>query len=145
MSIQDNKALFRQFVKEVMNQGNLAAVDELMSPEFVEHIPLPPTMPRDREGVKLIFAMYQRTFSDFQATIEDLIAEGDKVVGYLTLRGRHTGAFAGFPPTGRAITFQTIDIFRIADGKIVEHWGIPDQFALHQQLAAHSPADPNGN
>src|SRR5262249_12026991 len=93
----------------------------------------------NREGVKLLFLMYHSAFSDIQVTIEDIIAEGDKVVGRLTVCGTHTGNFAGIPPTGKRVTFQLMDIFRMVGDTIVEHWGIPDQFGLLQQLGVIPP------
>ena len=134
MSTAENKAIFRRFVDEVMNQGKISTIDELFAPDFVGHVQLPPAPAMNREGVKLLFSMYQSAFSGFQATIEDLIAEGDKVVGLLTVRGTHTGNFVGIPPTGKRVTFQTMDIFRTVGDKIVEHWAMPDQFSLRQQL-----------
>jgi predicted SnoaL-like aldol condensation-catalyzing enzyme len=139
MSAADNKAIFRRFVAEVMNQGNISAIDELFAPDFVGHIHLPPAPPMNREDVKLLFSTYHSAFSGFQATIEDLIAEGDKVVGRLTARGTHTGTFAGIRPTGKQVTFQTIDIFRTIGDTIVEHWAMPDQFGLRQQLGVIPP------
>lgn len=136
MSAADNKAIFRQFVDEVINRGHIAAIDTFFAPDFVGHVQLPPAPAMTREGVKALFSMYHSAFPGLQATIEELIAEGDRVAGLLTVRGIHTGAFAGIPPTGRQIAFQTMDIFRIAGGNIAEHWAMPDQFGLRQQLGA---------
>lgn len=140
MSVAANKVIFRRFVDEVMNQGDMSTIDELFAPDLVGHIQLPPAPTMNREGVKSLFSMYRSAFSGFQATIEDLIAEGDKVVGLLTVCGRHTGNFVGIPPTGKQVTFQTMDIFRTVGNKIVEHWAMPDQFALRQQLGVIQPA-----
>jgi steroid delta-isomerase-like uncharacterized protein len=139
MSSVENKTIFRRFVEEVMNQGKLSTIDELFAPEFIGHINLPPVPTMNREGVKSLFAMYRSAFSNLETTIEDLIAEDDKVVGFLILRGTHTGNFMGIPATGKQIAFRTMDIFRIDDDKIVEHWAMPDQFSLRQQLGAISP------
>lgn len=139
MSTKENKAIFRRFVDEVMNQGKLSAIDELFAPEFIGHINLPPVPPMNREGVKSLFSMYHNAFSGLQTTIEDLIAEDDKVVGFLIVRGTHTGNFMGIPATRKQIAFRTMDIFRITDKKIVEHWAMPDQFSLRQQLGAIPP------
>ncbi len=136
MSPADNKSLFRRFVEQVMNQGNLAAIDELFAPQFVGHVQLPPAPPMTREGVKRLFAMYHGAFTGFGATIDEMIAEDDRVAGLLTAHGTHTGTFAGIAATGRLVTFRTMDIFRIAGGRIVEHWAMPDQFGLRQQLGA---------
>ena len=134
MSAEENKALFRRLVDEFINTGNEAVADEVMTPDFVEHEELggPPT----REGVKQFFAMFRAAFPDLRVTIEDMIAEGDKVVARLTMRGTHQGEFLGIPPTGKQVTMGVIDIVRVADGKAVEHWGISDQLGLMQQLGA---------
>ena len=138
MSTEENKVIFRRFVAEVMNQGKLPVIDELFAPDFVGHINLPPVPSMNREGVKSLFAMYHSAFSNLETTIEDLIAEDDKVVGLLILRGTHAGNFMGIPATGKQIAFRTMDIFRIEDEKIVEHWAMPDQFSLRQQLGVIS-------
>ena len=136
MSVDQNKALFRHFVAEVMNQGNIAAIDELFTPDFVGHVQLPPAPPMKRDGVKMLFTMYRQAFSGFHAEIEELIAEEDRVAGLLIASGTHVGSFMGIPATGKQIAFRTMDIFRIRDGKIAEHWAMPDQFGLRQQLGA---------
>jgi len=140
MPTEENKAIFRKFVEDVMNHGNLPVVDELFAPEFIGHIGLPPVPSMSREGVKALFSMYHYAFSDFHATIELLMAEGDKVVGLLTVSGTHTGNFAGISQTGKQVNFRTMDIFRLVDGTIVEHWAMPDQYSLRQQLGAIPPA-----
>ncbi len=139
MSTEENKAIFRRFVQEVMNQGNLSTIDELFAPEFIGHVGLPPVPPMTREGVKALFSMYHNAFTGFHATIEQLIAEDDKVVGLLIATGIHTGNFLGIPVTGKQVSFRTMDIFRLVDGKIVEHWAMPDQYDLRKQLGAIPP------
>jgi steroid delta-isomerase-like uncharacterized protein len=130
----ESKAIFREFVELVMNRGDLSAIDELFAAEFVGHVRLPPAPTLDREGVKALFATYRSAFSGFHTTIDQLIAEGDRIAGLLTARGTHTGSFMGIPATNREVAFRTMDIFRIAEGKIAEHWAMPDQFGLRQQL-----------
>jgi len=136
MSTEQNKALVRQMVEEVFNRGSVSRVDEFLAPDFVEREELPPGMPRDREGVKLMVAMLHSAFPDFKATIDDMIAEGDKVVMRMTWRGTQKGEFMGVPPTGKSVSFGVIDIIRIAGGKFVEHWGQMDTMSLMQQLGA---------
>ena len=82
----------------------------------------------------MMFTMLRSAFPDFKATIEHLIAEGDKVVLHMTWTGTQKGEFMGIPPTGKSISINVIDIVRIADGQVVEHWGIMDQMAMMQQL-----------
>jgi len=136
MSTEQNKALVRQMVEEMFNRGNIGRADEFLAPDFIEREELPPGMPRDREGVKQLTAMLRGAFPDFRATIDDMVAEGDKVVMRMTWRGTHKGEFMGIPPTGKSVSFGVIDIIRIAGGKFVEHWGQMDSMALMQQLGA---------
>src|SRR5512134_1882367 len=136
MSIEQNKALVRQMVEEVFNRGNISLAGEFMAPDFVEREELPPGIPRDREGVKQLTTMLRSAFPDFKATIDDIVAEGDKVVIRQTWSGTQRGEFMGIPPTGRSVSFGVIDIIRIADGKFVEHWGQMDSMSLMQQLGA---------
>jgi steroid delta-isomerase-like uncharacterized protein len=136
MSIEQNKELVRQMVEQVFNRGNLSLADEFMAPDFVEREELPPGIPSDREGVTQLAAMLRGAFPDFEATIDDIIAEGDKVVIRQTWRGTHKGEFMGVPPTGKRVRFGVIDIIRVDGGKFVEHWGQMDTMGLMQQLGA---------
>ena len=136
MSTEQNKALTRQLVEEVLNKGNMSRVDEIIAPNFVEHEELPPGFPPGREAPKLLFTMLRRAFPDFKATIQQLISEGDKVVFYMTWTGTQKGEFMGVPPTGRSVSFGVIDIIRVAGGKCVEHWGQMDSMGMMQQLGA---------
>ena len=131
---EENKALFRRMFEEVINQGNISLIDELVAPDFVEHEELPPGAPAGREAVKQLFSMLHTGFPDLKATIDDVIAEGDKVVARTTWSGTHQGEFMGIPPTGKRASFGVIDIVRCADGKLVEHWGQMDSMGMMQQL-----------
>ncbi len=134
MSTEQNKALVRRLVEEVINQGNIRVVDELAAPNFVEHEELPPGVPPGLEGSKAMFGMLHSAFPDLKATIEHLVAESDQVVLHMIWTGTHKGEFMGIPPTGKSISVNVIDILSIADGKFVEHWGVMDQMAMMQQL-----------
>jgi steroid delta-isomerase-like uncharacterized protein len=137
MSIEDNKALVRQMVEETFNKGDIGAVDKFLAPDFAEREELPAGLPRDREGVKQLTIMLRSAFPDLKATVEDVVAEGDKVVVRQTWTGTHTGGeFMGVPPTGKAVSIGVIDIIRIGGGKFVEHWGQIDSMAMMQQLGA---------
>ncbi len=136
MSTEQNKAVARQLVEEVFNRGNMSKIDEFMAPDFIEREELPPGIPRDREGVKMLTTMLRSAFPDFKATIDDLLAEGDKVVIRQTWSGTHKGEFMGIPPTGRSVSFGVIDVIRFSGGKVVEHWGLMDSMSLMQQLGA---------
>jgi steroid delta-isomerase-like uncharacterized protein len=132
MSTEQNKAIARRRIEEGVNQSNLALVDELLAPSCVHHFPGNP--PLDRAAFKEVSAMFHRAFPDIHETIEDQIAEGDKVVQRLTSRGTHTGDFQGIPPTGKRYEVSAITILRIEDGKITEMWSEFDVMSLMQQL-----------
>jgi len=134
MSTEQNKALFRRLMEEVFDRGNISLIDELFAPDFVEHEELPPGIPAGSEGVKQLSTMFRSAFPDFKATIDDMIAEGDKVVVRGTWSGTHKGEFMGIAPTGKRVSFGVIDMVRIAGGKFVEHWGQMDNMGLMQQL-----------
>ena len=141
MSTEQNKTVIRRLLEEVLNQGNMAALDELIHPDFVEREALPAGIPSTREGVDQFFALIRSGFPDMRVAIDDVVAEGDEVVVRSTWSGTHKGEFAGVPPTGKHVSFGVIDIVRIADGKIAEHWGQIDNLGLMQQLGA-IPAPP---
>ena len=141
MSVEQDKALVRQFIDEIFNRGNMSMVDELFAADFVEHEELPPGIPRDREGVIQLTSMLRSAFPDFTATIDDIIAEGDKVVIRQTWSGTQKGEFMGIPPTGKSVSIGVIDIIRMADGKVTEHWGQMDSMGMMQQLGV-IPAGP---
>jgi steroid delta-isomerase-like uncharacterized protein len=136
MSTEQNRALARQLVEGVINQGDTSLIDELMHPDFVEHEELPPGVPPGREAPKVLFAMMRSAFPDINATIEHLIAEDDKVVLHMTWTGTQTGEFMGMPPSGNRMSISVIDILGIAEGKFVAHWGLMDNMAMMQQLGA---------
>lgn len=134
MSTEQNKALFRRFMDEVFNRGNIGLVDELVVADFAEHEELPPGMPPGREGLKALVAAFRKAFPDFNVTLDDVLAEGDKVVVRSTWSGTQQGEFMGIAPTGKRVSFEVIDIVRIAGGKVQEHWGQMDNMLLMQQL-----------
>jgi steroid delta-isomerase-like uncharacterized protein len=133
MSNEDNKTLIRRFNEEVFNKRNLAAVDEFITPDQVDHS-LPPGLPRTREGTRQAISMTLTAFPDLNLKVEDMIAEGDKVVTTYTTCGTQRGALAGLPPTGKKVAVSGIVISRIVDGKIAEQWGLDDRLAMLQQL-----------
>jgi len=135
MSTEDNKTFMRRFYEEVMNQKNLAAIDDFLAPTFVNHSALQLGMLGGGiEEVKQYVSMILTTFPDLYYTVEDMIAEGDKVVARLTVSGTQQGAFLGIPSTGKHATITDIEIFRIANGKAVENWVQADFLGLLQQL-----------
>ena len=136
MSAEENKALVRRYAEELLNQTNLDLFDEIFAPDFVLY-GADPDQVSGVEDLKQFFGMLRSGFPDFQVTIEDLFAaEGDKVVLRFTFRGTHQGEFMGIGPSGNRVTFTGIDIFRIADGQIVELWNQEDVLGMMQQLGA---------
>ncbi len=134
MSTENNKALVRRFYEDVFNQRNLALVDELCSTNHVFHNP--PTTLHGREEFKQLLSLYITAFPDARFTVEDQIAEGDRVTSRYTFRGTHQGELMGIPPTGKQVTVTGIIINRIAGGQSVEGWLNFDALGLLQQLGA---------
>ncbi len=133
ISTEVNKSSMRRFYDEVFNKKNGAAIDELINPNQVDHA-APPGTPGGLQGAKQTINMYLTAFPDLHFTVEDIIAEGDKVVTRLTVRGTQQGEFMSIPPTGKHTTVKAIDINRIVGGKSIEHWLEMDTLGLMQQL-----------
>jgi steroid delta-isomerase-like uncharacterized protein len=132
MTNKDNKTLVTRFIEEVINQGNLAVLEESLTASYVYHAPgMEVSGPENMKGV---FQMLRAAFPDWKETVEDLIAEGDRVVFRVTGRGTHQGEFYGIPPTGRRVSMQGIDVVRIEGNRIAEHWAVFDQLGMMQQL-----------
>lgn len=138
MTVEANKALVRQFLEEVWNKGNMAKIDEYLSPDFVYHT-IPFGLPSSLEGYKQHHNMLWAAHSNIHTSIEDMIAEGDKVVMRFRWVGTHTGEFLGIPPTGKQITNTGIIIYRLAGGKIVDQWDEKDLLGVMQQLGIVPP------
>jgi steroid delta-isomerase-like uncharacterized protein len=133
MTIEDNKALVRRFVDEIFVQGRPEAVDELLADDFVPH-----TWPFSGDGKADLKAAIERVskgLSDPVFTIEDMIAEGDRVAVRLTAGARQTGPFMSMPPSDRSYSIGEIHIFRIREGKVTEHWHQFDGMGMMRQLA----------
>ena len=132
MSIEENKAIIRRYIDEAWNKGNIDIIDELMAENYARH--MGPGQSLNREEQKRRIAGFRSSFPDLHLAINSLIAEGDMVVFPMTLTGTQTGAYLGHTPTGKKVTMSIIDYARITNGKVVEHWGIRDEFSLRQQL-----------
>ena len=128
-----NKTVVKRFVHELFVKGNLDVVDEFVADDYVDHTP-PPDVPPGRAGLKQLATMFRNGFPDLAISEEDLIAEGDKVVMRQITTGTHQGDFMGIAATGKKITVNEIHIVRLADGKIVEHWGVEDNLGMMQQI-----------
>ena len=134
MALQErNKALIRRFYEEI-DRGNIAAMDELVSENYVNHDPPPfPGLSAGLAGLKEVFRMFQAATPGHHV-IEDQIAEGDKVVTRLRGVGSHEGELAGIPRSGNKLDVRALAVHRIENGKIVEHWSTVDSAALLSQL-----------
>ena len=140
MSTEGNKTALRQVITESFNKGNYAVLFEYFNPNYVEHqFGLRPTI----EGMQGDIQFLRTAFPDFALSIEEMLAEGDQVWVRMTARGTNLGGFMG-PPNGKSFRITVIDICRFEDGKIVEHWGVPDRFALLAQLGLMPQTQPQG-
>ena len=131
-----NKALFKRF-HDAANTGDFdflaKTIDELVAPDAVIRTPLPIDA-TGAELLKQVWAMLLRVYPDIHLTVEDLIAEGDKVVARNTVTATHQGEFMGVAPTGKSVTYNEMFIFRFADGRVVETWGVVDVYAQMKQI-----------
>ena len=139
MSTDENKAIVRRFYEEI-DKGNLAAMDELVAEDYLNHAPPPFPVGPGREGLKQAFETFWEATPGYHR-IEDQIAEGDKVVTRMTAIGTHERDLPGIPATGAKLEMTAIAIHRIADGKIAEHWSGKDELAFLQQLGVIPAAE----
>jgi steroid delta-isomerase-like uncharacterized protein len=136
MAIEENKKIVQRY-QEIYNLNDLDALGEVVS----QDLRTPKIMagiPTGIEGAKAAHRIMLAAFPDYQTIIDDLFSEGDKVAARISMSGTNTGSFLGIPATGKHVSFTGIYIARIADGKIVEHWGEEDSVSLLQQLGALS-------
>jgi len=140
MSIEENKNIVRRY-QEAYNNCNFDVLAEIVAAEVLT----PNIISGMPPGLEGAIAVHQKTLlgmPDYHTTIEDLIAEGDKVVARVTMTGTHTGNFYGIAPTGRQVNLTAIYIVRIADGRIVEHWGEENGIAVLRQLGFKIKLEP---
>jgi steroid delta-isomerase-like uncharacterized protein len=130
MPVEDNRAAVRRFFEEVINGKNLDVIEELVTPDAVDHT----FGTQGVEATKQFFSMLHQAFPDLHAEVHDVIAEGDLVAARVTNSGTHQGNFVGIPATGRQARVSEVDFFRMQDGRQAEHWGGPDMASLLQQL-----------
>jgi len=129
----ENKQIARRMLDEIFEQGNLAASDELLHPEFVNH-EAPEGAPQGPDGLEETVTWLRGLWGPMHFDIEDEIAEGDKVVARVTMHGRHVGEFLGRPPTGKEFATKQIHIWRVQDGRVIEHWSVRDDLGQALQL-----------
>jgi steroid delta-isomerase-like uncharacterized protein len=134
MNTQTNQQLVQRWIAEGWNKGNLAIIDELYAPDFVQHDPQSPLPVNSAADLKRYVSGFRMAFPDLRMSVDDLIAEGDKVVWRFTGRGHHTGPLGPLPPAGRLGVVTGIVIFRYLDGKITEAWVNMDNLGMLQQI-----------
>jgi predicted ester cyclase len=134
MVTEHNKRLVRSALQEIYAEGNLELADELIHPDFVDHEPAHPGQPTGPESVKQTVRRLHSTFGGLRFEVEDEIAEGDKIVQLVVMSGRHSGPLMGREPTGKEFAVRHTYTWRIADDKIVDHWGSRDDLGLLGQL-----------
>jgi predicted ester cyclase len=137
MTTTSNEAIYRRIIEEGFNRGDLAVADELVGANAIEH--QRGGAGDGPEGVKRTITILRSAFPDFTITIDEVAVVGDKVWARQRGGGTNLGTFAGFPPTGRKAFTDVIDICRFEDGKMVEHWGVPDQLGMMFALGHIAP------
>ena len=140
MSTEANKAVVRRAIDQIINQKVLGAIDELFAPDYVDHAS-PEGEAQDREGFKHFARMLFDAFPDFHIEIEDMIAEGDRVMYRGTVSGTHAGEFMGAHPTGKRFSVAEMHVDRVVNGKIAEHWGLMDILGMLQQIGVIHPPE----
>jgi predicted ester cyclase len=130
---EENKRITRRVLEELFEEGNLDAAEELIHPEFVNH-EAPPDNPQGPEGLKETVTWLHGLWGPMDAEIEDEICEDDKVVARVTMHGHHVGEFLGREPTGKSFATKQLHVWRIADGKVIEHWSVRDDLGQAMQL-----------
>lgn len=131
--MNDSLAVMRRFIDEFQTGGKEAVADELLAPDFVDHTPFPGFGSR-REDVKALFATLRAAFPDLRGEVVEQFADGDRVATRKTFHGTHRGEFFGKPATGKQVAIRVMDIVKIKDGKIAEHWNVVDVAGLMSQL-----------
>src|SRR5215471_9149590 len=134
MSSEENKTQYRRTLEEVFNQGNLAIVDELVAPDFLNHEVPRGMNNRGPDSMRQIVRMLRTAFPDLHFTIEELVAEGDTVASRVIMKGTHLGPFQGIAPTGRSFQQDHMHFVRFRDGKAIEHRAVRDDLGMMRQL-----------
>lgn len=135
MSLESNKQLCRDYFKAFLARDT-DWMQRHIAPEFVRHDPGLPFEVRGPEGVAKLHDVLMPAFPDMQLDLEDLVAEGEKVLVRLMIRATHTGAFGDMAPTGRRINVPVLDLFQIRDNRLIEHWALFDNLGMLKQLGA---------
>ena len=133
MGAEENRAVVQRFLEELFNGRDLDAIDRYIADDYVDRV-TPPDIPPTRDGFRQFVGSFLDALPDFRYTIDDMIADGDRVAVRLTAQGTQQGELMGIPPTGKRATWGEMHIGRMQDGKIVEHWGQIDNLGMLQQL-----------
>jgi steroid delta-isomerase-like uncharacterized protein len=128
--------LIQVFYDEMLTNGNLDKLDELVTDDVVDHEQGLPGQPEGKEGVRFFVETMRGAFSDLKASVGPSVESGDMAAAEVTITGKHTGEFLGVPASNKSFEIQTVDIVRIEDGKCAEHWGVTDNMSLMQQIGA---------
>jgi steroid delta-isomerase-like uncharacterized protein len=138
----DYRTLMERWYNEVMNQGKLEVIDQLVAEGYIEHEHYPGSPPTF-DGLKQTVGAFRNAFPDLRFEVHNMIVENDTVVAYATLHGTHQGEFAGIPATGKTVAVAGIDTVRFANGKAIEHWGNTDNLGMMQQLGVAPAPEQN--
>ena len=135
MSTEQNKELCRRLYAAV-STGDFDALDQLVAPNFIEHEMVDPGLPAGREGMKTLFRMVRQAMPDMVMTVEDMVAEGERVAVRAVMSGTQTGEFMGIPASGKRVEMTVMDLHRIENNQFSEHWGVSDMLAFMTQIGA---------
>ena len=130
MTLEQNKAVARRFIEEVLGKGNFELLQNITTNSYMDHSLPSGVTPRQSIGA------FRAGFADAQVTVNDVIAEGDETVVRWTMRGTHSGSFYGMPATGKSVIMNGMSMYRLVDGKLAEGWVEYDELGLMQQLGA---------
>jgi len=133
------KAVVRRNTEEVQGKGNFDVFEEIFADDFVDHT-TQPNMTPDKAGVRRLYTYMREAFPDFLAKIHWQLADGDRVTTFKTCYGTHDGQFLGIAPTHRKIHFESVDVMRVRNGKITDHWGVGNLLSLMQQVGGWKPS-----
>lgn len=136
---QDPETVVRRLIEEGFNAEQLAVCDEVIAPDLIEHQNYGPDHASGADGVKAVIASLHRAYSDFHLAIEHLSVDGDLVWLLMKGTGTNDGSFMGNPATGRPMRIDVFDLLRVVDGRVVEHWGVPDRLGALFQLGLSRP------
>jgi len=140
--MSDPETVLRRLLDEGFTQGKLDVCDELVADHVDEHQSFGPSHPDGPEGVKAVIRSLRAAYSDFRLEVHDLVVDADTVWARTVGSGTNDGPFMGNPPTGRSMRIEVFDVVRVRDGKIVEHWGVPDRLGALIQLGHVGPPAP---